>query len=79
MSAGSGASFATDEGPSDQTQQIERSSKSLSSLKPVRCPLYTSMCAVLHKCTSQHLSCDHLICISAGLFMPAVHKRAEGA
>ncbi|BDA46094.1 probable translocator protein at N-terminal half [Coccomyxa sp. Obi] len=33
-SAGSGASFLTDEGPLDQTQQIERSSKSLSSLKP---------------------------------------------
>ena len=37
-SAGSGASFATDEGLSEQ--QIERSSKSLSSLKPVCALLY---------------------------------------
>ncbi len=39
-SAGSGASFATDEGGLlEAGQKIERSSKSLSSLKPVRMPL----------------------------------------
>ena len=40
-SAGSGASFATDEGGAllEAAQKIERSSKSLSSLKPVRSAL----------------------------------------
>lgn len=79
-SAGSGASFLTDEGPSDQTQQIERSSKSLSSLKPVRSlPFlpHTSMRAgseILHKCTSQHHSCRsphmHLCWTVHLLFLP---------